>query len=238
MSTRSLGIAAAGALAILASLIAWAVWTSGSNTSASFYVAPAQTTTTTTTKANVKVGASTTTDTLISWIGNNNTILAKVTTSTGQPDVGVLVTARAKSNGQALSATTDTTGLATITGVTTGEWDVSSPTVSGNPQPTMLNLPGWVFGTCGGSVPPAPDPCDAVQATVKGMWAANVWNATLYKSWAKANPGENALFKAYLANPTGPVPQMKTYTGAMLVNVVTMYAQALGAGAIPFPPTG
>lgn len=46
-------------------------------------------------------------------------------------------------------------------------------------------------------------------------WAA--WqNATLYKTWAKANPGENTRLLAY-RNGTGPKPNLATPTGYALV---------------------
>lgn len=66
-------------------------------------------------------------------------------------------------------------------------------------------------------------------------WAA--WqNATLYKTWAKANPGENARLLAY-RNGTGPKPNLATPTGYALVEETAAWLASRPVTDLPpLPP--
>jgi len=117
------------------------------------------------------------------------------------------------------------------------------------------------LGKCSVVTPPKADPCDAAAGMIRYSFWDSLVNATLYKNWAKANPGELARMCVMgsitdPANPTGPplkvcvsghmatplcgngtglVQDMKTQFGAALFAAVQTYACALGNGPMAIP---
>jgi hypothetical protein len=101
---------------------------------------------------------------------------------------------------------------------------------------------GEVQGDCLVVVPPAVDPCEAAQGTLRYVVLGAVVNANQFKAWRTQNPGEWARLNAHMAAPAcsvAPVGQpqdMRTFYGAALYGVVQAYACARGTEPLTWPP--
>ena len=111
---------------------------------------------------------------------------------------------------------------------------------------------GSVPGPCGGGIPSlipqVLDPCESVRSNLSlGPFWARLQSTSLYKTWAKANPGEIDRLKIFLSDPiksngstgsgqrVGVEGGMRTLFGELLVNeVVRSYWIVKGDGfALP-----
>ena len=97
-------------------------------------------------------------------------------------------------------------------------------------------------GVCAVVTPPDPDPCDAVNGTLRYTVLGSLERNTYYPKWVAANPGEVARLAVVMATPVCSIPStpqpqvMFTEYGAALAAIMQAVACARHPEPITWPP--
>jgi hypothetical protein len=101
---------------------------------------------------------------------------------------------------------------------------------------------GQYQGVCAVVTPPEPDPCDAVNGTLRYGALYAFESAAYHPKWVAANPGEVQRLAAIMATPACSTPSnpqptvMRTQYGQGLALVMSAIACARHPEAIAWPP--
>lgn len=118
---------------------------------------------------------------------------------------------------------------------------LGDPTYSLNLQTvtTTYDADTQYLGVCGDVVtPPTAGTCETIQGILRYQFFGRLVNANQFKVWKSQNPGELSRITAHMQAPlcgSGANPDMKTYYGQFIADVVEAYACAKGTAPIAWP---